>query len=58
MKDRYEIVCFIDDAFKECKSIADMNFLFIQMQNDVKCLFEQNLSLRVLEEKEKGCVHE
>lgn len=58
MQDRYEFACYIDDEFKKCKNIAETNILFIQMCNDLTNLFNQNIALKVLEDKEKRGVRE
>ena len=56
MQDIYEFACYIDDEFKKCKNIAETNMLFIQMSNVLTSLFNQNIALKVSEDKEKrGC---
>ena len=41
MSDKYDFACMVDDIFKECKTISDINFRFIEMQNILKNLFNQ-----------------
>ena len=53
MQDIYEFSCYIDDEFKKCKNIAETNMLFIQMSNVLTNLFNQNIALKVSEDKEK-----
>ena len=53
MTDKYEFMCIVDDSFKECKTIQDINFRFIEMQNILKDLFNQNIGLKVAEDKRK-----
>ena len=33
MQDKYDFMCIVDDIFKECVTISDLNFRFIEMQN-------------------------
>ena len=56
MSDKYDFACMVDDIFKECKTISDINFRFIEMQNILKNLFNQNIELKVAEEKERNKV--
>ena len=58
MKDKYDFMCIVDDIFKECGTISDLNFRFIEMQNVLTNLFNQNINLKVLEDKKKGGIHE
>ena len=58
MKDKYDFMCLVDDIFKECETIGDINFMFIEMENALTSLFNQNVELKVLEDKEKGGMHE
>lgn len=56
MTDKYDFACMVDDIFKECKTISDINFRFIEMQNILKNLFNQNIELKVVEDKERNKV--
>lgn len=56
MKDKYDFMCIVDDIFKECGTISDLNFRFIEMQNILKNLFNQNIELKVAEDKERNKV--
>lgn len=56
MTDKYEFMCIVDDSFKECETIQDINFRFIEMQNILKDLFNQNIALKVAEDKERNKV--
>lgn len=56
MKDRYDFSCMIDDNFKECETIKDVNFRFMEMQNILVSLFNQNIALKVAEDKERNKV--
>ena len=42
MTDKYDFMCIVDDIFKECGTIGDLNFRFIEMQNVLTNLFNQN----------------
>lgn len=54
MADKYDFACIVDDIFEECKTVADVNFRFIEMQNALTCLFNQNIALKVAEDKERS----
>lgn len=41
MPDKYDFACMVDDIFKECKTMSDVNFRFIEMQNALTHLFNQ-----------------
>lgn len=56
MPNKYDFACMIDDIFKECKTMSDVNFRFIEMQNILKNLFNQNIALKVVEDKERNKV--
>ena len=56
MQDKYDFMCIVDDIFKECGTISDLNFRFIEMQNILKNLFNQNIELKVAEDKERNKV--
>lgn len=56
MSDKYDFACMVDDIFKECKTMSDVNFRFIEMQNILKNLFNQNIALKVVEDKERNKV--
>ncbi len=56
MSDKYDFACVVDDIFKECKTMSDVNFRFIEMQNILKNLFNQNIALKVAEDKERNKV--
>ena len=56
MPDKYDFACIVDDIFKECKTMSDVNFRFIEMQNALKYLFNQNIELKVAEDKERNKV--
>ena len=56
MSDKYDFACVVDDIFKECKTMSDVNFRFIEMQNILKNLFNQNIALKVTEDKERNKV--
>lgn len=56
MPDKYDFACMVDDIFKYCKTISDINFRFIEMQNILKNLFNQNIELKVAEDKERNKV--
>lgn len=53
MPDKYDFACMVDDIFKECKTMSDVNFRFIEMQNALTHLFNQNIELKVAEDKER-----
>ena len=53
MTDKYDFMCMVDNSFKECKTISDVNFRFMEMQNIVTNLFNQNIALKVTEDKER-----
>ena len=48
MIDKYEFMCIVDDSFKECETIEDMNLRFMEMQNILKDLFNQNIALKIV----------
>ena len=54
MTDKYDFMCIVDDSFKECKTISDVNFRFMEMQNILVNLFNQNIALKVAEDKAKN----
>ena len=56
MPDKYDFASMVDDIFKECKTMGDVNFTFIEMQNILKNLFNQNIALKVAEDKERNKV--
>ena len=56
MTDKYDFMCMVDNSFKECKTISDVNFRFMEMQNIVTNLFNQNIALKVTEDKERNTV--
>lgn len=56
MSDKYDFACMVDGIFKECKTISDVNFRFIEMQNALTYLFNQNIDLKVTEDKERNKV--
>ena len=56
MPDKYDFASIVDDIFKECKTMSDVNFTFIEMQNILKNLFNQNIALKVAEDKERNRV--
>ena len=56
MSDKYDFACMVDDIFKECKTISDVNFRFIEMLNILKDLANQNMGLKVAEDKERNKV--
>ena len=54
MKNKYEFMCMVDDSFKECETIKAVNFRFMEMQNILVSLFNQNIVLKVAEDKERN----
>lgn len=54
MTDKYDFMSVIDDIFKECKTISDVNFRFVELQNTLTDLFNQNIALKVAEDKAKN----
>lgn len=52
MSDKYDFACVVDDIFKECKTMSDVNFRFLEMQNALTYLFNKNIELKVTEDKE------
>ena len=54
MTDKYDFMSVIDDIFKECKTISDVNFRFMELQNTLIDLFNQNIALKVAEDKAKN----
>lgn len=56
MPDKYDFACMVDDIFKECKTMSDVNFRFIEMKNALTHLFNQNIELKVTEDKERNKV--
>lgn len=54
MKDKYDFSCMVDDIFKECKSMSDIVFRFIEMKHILSHLYNQNIELKALEYKEKA----
>ena len=56
MPDKYDFASIVDDIFKECKTMSDVDFAFIEMENILKNLFNQNIALKVAENKERNKV--
>lgn len=54
MKNRYEFMCMIDDNFKECETTRAVSFRFREMQNILVSLFNQNIELKVAEDKKRN----
>ena len=52
MSDKYDFACVVDDIFKECKTMSDVNFRVLEMQNALTYLFIKNIELKVTEDKE------
>lgn len=53
MIDKYDFACMVDNIFKECKTMSDINFRFIEMQNVLTHLFKINIELKGAEDRIK-----
>ncbi len=53
MNDKYDFACMVDNIFKECKTMSDINFRFIEMQNALTHLFKINIELKCTEDRIK-----
>ena len=53
MSDKYDFACMVDNIFKECKTMSDINFRFIEMQNALTHLFKINIELKGAEDRIK-----
>lgn len=51
MPGKYDFTRMVDDIFKECKTISDVNFRFIEMQEALNTLFNQTIALKAAEDR-------